>query len=871
LKETPALKQYKKIKEKYKDAILLFRMGDFYEMFFEDAKVGAKILGIALTSRPFGKNSPKVPMAGIPHHALNIYLPKLIDAGYKVAICEQIEEPKPGKVVEREVVRVITPGTYFEDERIERYFLALYKEKGKYYVALVNSSTGDFYISSFNNFEDVIGFIYKYKPNEILFDRNIKKEILENLKGLENVLLQEKDFESIFLEDKEYHYMEFTPEEKVLIINVLEYLKDTQKDFLPKIKNPTRLIYKDYVEIDQNTIKNLEILENYFTGKSDKTLLKVLDFTKTKMGHRKLKFLLLHPLKDLTQIKLRQSLIENLLEKKLFLKEIQKYLSHIFDIDRILTKLSSKLASPKDLEFLRNSLKEVLNLLEFLKEKFPYIYEKIFTKEDVALKLFNFLSKTLNENLPQNIKDGYIIKRGVNKHLDELYDIKENIDKYIKLLEEKEREKTKIPSLKIKYNQVLGYFIEIPKTHKDKVPKEYIRRQTLTNAERYTTEELKDIESKFLTSQEEIINLETEIFNKIRNFVLHFYKDLNELSDEIGFLDALTSFAEVILLRNWCKVEYQKNKEIYIKEGKHPILEAILDSFIPNDTIAKENENLFIITGPNMGGKSVYIRQIALIFLLSQVCGYVPAKEAKLFLVDKIFSRVGASDDLTRGISTFMLEMLECSNILKKATDKSLVILDEIGRGTATFDGLAIARAVIEELGDRKTKTFFATHYHELTALENERNDTKNLCALVKEMKDDIIFTHKIVEGKAAKSYGIVVAKKAGFPKKVIDRALELLNYYEKIFSFEENKKSFENTLKNEIKKKESDNNILKEDFFLKPISIKTKESSSKKVEEISEKTFKKIKEELEKIDIANITPLEALIKLNELKNLIKK
>ena len=414
MKETPALKQYKKIKEKYKDAILLFRMGDFYEMFFEDAKIGAKILGIALTSRPFGKNSPKVPMAGIPHHALSIYLPKLIDAGYKVAICDQIEEPKPGKVVEREVIRVITPGTYFEDERAERYFLALYKEKNKYFTALINSSTGDFYISSFNNFEEVLNFIYKYKPNEILFDRKLKQDIFENLKGIENILLQEKDFRALNLEEGE-KFFSFSEPEKILILNALEYLKDTQKDFLPKIKEPTYLIFKNYVEIDQNTIKNLEILENYYTGKTDKSLLKVLDFTKTKMGYRKLKFLLLHPLKDLENIKHRQTLIEELIKNIPILKKIQDKLGNIFDMDRILTKLSSKLATPKDLEFLRNSLKEVLSLFSYLKENNKTIFS-LFSNEEKIKKIYTFLKKTLNENLPQNIKEGYIIKRGVNKN-----------------------------------------------------------------------------------------------------------------------------------------------------------------------------------------------------------------------------------------------------------------------------------------------------------------------------------------------------------------------------------------------------------------------------------------------------------------------
>ncbi len=870
MKETPALKQYKRIKEKYKDAILLFRMGDFYEMFFEDAKIGAKVLGIALTSRPFGKNSPKVPMAGIPHHALSIYLPKLIDAGYKVAICDQIEEPKPGKVVEREVIRVITPGTYFEDERIERYFLALYKEKNKYFLALVNTSTGDFFVSSFDNFEEVLSFIYKYKPNEILFDKKLKQEIFENLKGFENILFQQKDFKAISLEEKE-KYLSFSQEEKILILNVMEYLKDTQKEFLPKIKEPTYLIFKDYVEIDQNTIKNLEILENYFTGKNDKTLLKVLDFTKTKMGYRKLKFLLLHPLKDLKKIKYRQNLIEELIKNNLILRKLQDKLENISDIDRILTKLSSKLATPKDLEFLRNSLEAVLDLLNYLKENNKTLY-KIFTNEKKIKKVYTFLKKTLNESLPQNIKDGYVIKRGVNKKLDEFYDIKENIDKYIKELEDREKRKTNIPSLKIKYNQVLGYFIEIPKTHKNKVPKDYIKRQTLVSSERFVTEKLKEIENKFLEAQENILKLETEIFNKIRKFILFFYKELNKLSDEIGYLDAFCSFAQVILLRNWTKVSYTDKKEILIKEGKHPILEAILDDFIPNDTIASENDSLFIITGPNMGGKSVYIRQIALIFLLSQVCGFVPASKAKLYLVDKIFSRVGASDDLTKGISTFMLEMLECANILKKATKDSLVILDEIGRGTATFDGLAIARAVIEELANRKTKTFFATHYHELTALENERNDTKNLCAFVKEDKEDVIFTHKIINGKATKSYGIVVAKKAGFPKNVIKRALELLSYYENIFSFENNKKENSSNLdKKEGNKEIQKNLILKEDEFLKPYFV-IKDKSFKQENEEKDKLnkYKKIIDKIKSLDIANITPLDALIFLNEIKKEIK-
>ncbi|WP_456455697.1 DNA mismatch repair protein MutS [Thermovibrio sp.] len=819
-KMTPALKQYLEFKEKYKDAILMFRMGDFYEMFFKDAEVAARELEIALTSRSFGKGGERAPMCGIPHHALETYLPKLVRKGYKVAICEQLEEPKPGKkVVDRGVVRVITPGTYFEDETEERFLTAILPQGKKFKVAWANLSSGDLFKAEVN-LEELKTILSKFRPKEVLIPEDFElKEIRPFLSGA----LIEKIERSKFKEEA--------------VEALREFIEETQKEFVPKLKEPKEYLKEKYIHIDPQSQKNLELLEPADQKDVRATLFGVLDKTKTGMGRRLLKFWILHPLKEVKKIEKRLSAVEELKESFLVLDELREVLKGIYDIERLLTKISSGMASPKEVAALRSSLKELPKVEKLLRELSSPLFKELSGKFDSLQDIYSEIERVLVDNPPTSPKEGGLIKEGVNKELDELRKLKREAEKIISEIEERERERTGISSLKVGFNNVFGYYIEVSKPNLHLVPKDYIRKQTLVNAERFITPELKEFEEKVLSAKERIERIEYELFCSLRKFISSQSKRIAESAEVIAQIDVLQSLAKVALERDYTRPKVNSSYRIEIKEGKHPVLESLLEEeFIPNDVKLNEREFILIITGPNMGGKSVFLRQTALITLMAQIGSFVPAKEAEIGVVDGIFTRVGAADNLSKGLSTFMMEMVETANILKNATSRSLIVLDEIGRGTSTYDGMSIARAVVEYISSKLgTKTLFATHYHELTELEGQVKGVKNYHASVKEVDGQIVFTHKIVKGASEKSYGVHVAELAGLPKEVVERAKEILRELE---GKEKNKPQL--PLFKAVERKELPTEV------------------------------KRIINELNRIEISNTTPLEALMLLARLKESAK-
>ncbi|WP_457679956.1 DNA mismatch repair protein MutS [Thermovibrio sp.] len=827
-KITPALKQYLEFKEKYKDAILMFRMGDFYEMFFEDAEVAARELEIALTSRSFGKGGERAPMCGIPHHALETYLPKLVKKGYKVAICEQLEEPKPGKkVVDRGVVRVITPGTYFEDESEDRFLTAVVPKGEKFELAWAELSSGDLYHweASLEELKEVLS---KFSPKEVIVPKGFNAKRLKTL--IPEALFEEKE-EEFFKEGA--------------LGALKRFIKETQKDFVPKLKEPKRYLGDRFVQIDPQTQKNLELLEPITSKMAGATLFNTLNRTKTGMGRRLLKFWILHPLKSIEEIRKRLNAVEELKESFFAADELREVLKRIYDIERLLTKITSKMATPKEVASLKSSLERLPKLKELLKSLSSPLFVEVEKEFDTLEDIYCEIERVLVDNPPLSPKEGGLIKEGVNEELDELRRIKNEAEKFIKEIEERERKRTGIASLKVGYNNVFGYYIEVSKPNLHLVPKDYIRKQTLVNAERFITPELKEFEEKVLSAKERIGKIEYELFCQLRSFISKEARRIGETAEKVALIDAIQSLAKVAQERGYAKPEVSEGFEIEVEEGKHPVLESLLEEeFMPNDALLNREQFILIITGPNMGGKSVYLRQTALITLMAQIGSFVPAKRAKVGVVDKIFTRVGAADNLSKGLSTFMMEMVETANILKNATEKSLIVLDEIGRGTSTYDGMSIARAVVEYVSKRiKGKTLFATHYHELTELEGKVKGVKNYHAEVEEIDGHVIFTHKIVPGPSGKSYGIHVAELAGLPKEVIERAKEILR---------------------ELEGKE-----VKLPLF-EVAQPKVEYKVEVKEVEVLPKEVEAILKELDRIEISTTTPLEALMVLARLKEAVK-
>jgi len=791
--QTPLMKQYNEIKRNYPDSILFFRLGDFYEMFGQDAVVASKILQITLTSRDKGKADP-MPMCGIPHFTSDNYIAKLVKAGHKVAICEQVEDAREAKgIVKRDVVKVVTPGTFHPDNPKENNFiLSFFQKENIFGIAAADITTGEFFVyQTHNALEDEI---IRFQPKEILYPYSLK-----NNAAVEDLT----DYYLTGYDDWYFDYIEayrklikhfkvssldgFGCEGMIVAISaagaLLNYLEDTQKDSLT-FKKISVMRRETKMLLDATTLKNLEITRNMRNNEIDGSLLWVIDETYTPMGGRLMRTWLLNPLLESEEIIRRQDSVEALINDQEKFSKIQTHLKGISDIERLSSRIGNGTANARDLLSLKNSLDalpEMKSLLNDFEDKnIRSLSEKINLQSDVS----SLISKSITEEPPMTIKEGGMIRDGYNAEIDELREISTSGKDFIASLQVREREKTGISSLKVGFNKVFGYYIEVTKSNAPQVPDDYIRKQTLVNGERFITPELKEYEAKVLGAEERLKNLEYEVFIKIREEISGKTEKIQETSSAIAELDALHSFAYTAKKYRYERPVVDSGSTIQISEGRHPVIERISggDKFIPNDCLMDSSaNNISIITGPNMAGKSTYMRQVALTVLMAQIGSFVPAKEAKVGIVDRIFTRIGASDVITKGQSTFMVEMIETANILNNATDKSLILLDEVGRGTSTFDGISIAWAVVEYIAkELNSRTLFATHYHELTELSLILDGIKNLNVAVKEWGDEIIFLRRIEEGGTDKSYGIQVARLAGLPEATITRSKEILANLEK-------------------------------------------------------------------------------------------
>ncbi len=802
---TPMLKQYKKIKERYRDAFLFFRLGDFYEMFYDDAVSASEILDITLTSRGKG-TAHKVPMCGVPFHSADSYIAKLVKSGHRVAICEQIEDPKIATgIVKREVIRVITPGTITELDLLDsksNNYIAAFSPPGDYCgAAFIDLSTGDFKISELpvqENLQQLADQLKHFAPREIVvpedfsFPERFKKE---NLSSILITSLNSWDFSyDASLKNLLSHFRVASLEgfgcyERKGGISaggaLMSYMKDTQKADCAHIDRITCYSQSDYMILDATTKKNLEIASSLRDGSRRGTLLSVIDHTLTPMGGRCLKNWLFNPLLEREEIDARLGATAELLEKGIERAELRHILKQIHDVERILTKIAIRSANPRDLAAMKNSIQVMPDLVSLADRFSDPLINGILNGMDLLQDINQHLDSSITENPPFSTREGGIFKDGFNEELDELRQGSRKGKTYIAELEAKEKKRTGIHSLKVRYNQVFGYYIEVSKANLRYVPEDYIRKQTLVNAERFITPELKEYEATVLTAQDRIKEIEAELFGKLLDFLAQHSSRIRRSAGEIAVLDTLASFAEAAAMNDYRRPVMMDSDVVVIRNGRHPVIEKMeLDvNFVPNDTLMDNDENqILIITGPNMGGKSTYLRQVALIVLMAQAGSFVPADEAEIGIVDRIFTRVGASDSLVEGKSTFLVEMIETANILNNATSKSLIILDEIGRGTATFDGLSIAWAVVEFIHNNpriSAKTLFATHYHELTELSATHPRVANYNIAAKEYRDEVIFLHRLEKGKADRSYGIQVAKLAGMPKDVIERAKEILSNLE--------------------------------------------------------------------------------------------
>lgn len=835
---TPAMAQFYDIKEQYPDSILFFRMGDFYEMFGDDALTASKILGIALTCRNKSSEN-QIPLCGIPYHSYMPYLVKLLKAGKKVAICEQLEDPKLVKgVVKRGVTRVVTPATALEDEAVvtfdNNFLISLYAELDKVYMAAVDVTTGETYLKTISIEtleESTLGLEAKEVISNIDIDLNNIPVTLRNPGRHYNTALNRvlshynvTSEKALFIEDKGYIWA---------IAMILDYLDDlilTTKLMLPVTLNDT-----DNLILDSVASSTLE-LTNSSAGK-DNTLFYILNQTSTPMGARFLKNTITRPLRNISHINTRLDIVEYFVNNSSFLSTINGLLSNIFDIERITSRLISGRATPKDLIWLKLSIKNIPELDAML-QSVPDVFSKY--KLDGQEELYFLIEKAINDEPPAAVKDGGIIKSGYNNHVDELRDIKQNGKSLILEIEERERKKTGISQLKIGYNKVFGYYFEVSRLNASKMPDYFERKQTLANSERFITEELRELENKILNAEEKLADIEYALFQDIRKYASNQADKLRQLSKLIAEIDTIAAFANVSIKNNYCRPKMVENGVINIKEGRHPVVEnKIKSSFVPNDFYLDNDDNrLLIITGPNMSGKSTYLRSSALIAVMAHCGCFVPADMAEIPLLDRIFTRVGASDNLSRGESTFMVEMVETANILKNATKNSLIILDEIGRGTSTFDGISIAWAVAEHiLNNIGAKTLFATHYFELTEIGEKGKGAQNYTVSVEEWNNEVIFLRKVIKGTADKSYGIYVGKMAGLPESVIERANQVLSDLE-------NHEDISISQSKEVK-------TVKQKF-VQPILVFDDSHP--------------VIEELKKMDIDNITPMQAMQILSDLK-----
>ena len=806
---TPMMQQYMETKKQYPDCILFYRLGDFYEMFFDDALFASRLLGLTLTGRDCGLED-RAPMCGIPYHACEEYIKKIIDEGYKVAVCEQLTDPKDAKggLVERDIVRIVTPGTVTQgellDESKNNYIAAVYASDKCCALCFADISTGEvhsFCKTSKNIEADVINELVRFGPVEILFNQKFLdyKNVQEFIRMKMSVsvqLLDDEDFDISNKKDivlKQFNVSELdelslhegTPESDC-ICGLFGYIYKTQRVLVGRFTEIKRYNDNFFMEIDYTARRNLELTETMRSKEKRGSLLWVLDHTSTSMGRRLLKSYIEQPLVKLAIITNRLDAVEQLCRKSVLQSQLSDALSGVYDIERLMTRIMYKTATPRDVKSLSVTalqlpgIKKILT--EFDSKLLSELNEKIDTLEDIS----GVVERAIEDDPPLSVKDGGVIKDGFNEELDRLRHIIKSGGDIIREMEQRERENTGIKSLKISYNRVFGYYIEVTKSYYDLVPDTYIRKQTLANCERYITEELKQYENEILGASEKVLSLEANIFAEVRDFIVGKLNRVQDTAAAVAQLDVLCSFAYVSLKNEYTKPDIAIDGVIDIVEGRHPVVELMLDDgvYVPNDTYLDMNSNrMQIITGPNMSGKSTYMRQVALITLMAQMGCFVPAKRAKITIVDKLFTRVGASDDLTSGQSTFMVEMNEVADILKNATKQSLVILDEVGRGTSTFDGISIATAVAEYISNRRVlgcKTLFATHYHELIKLEERLDGVNNFSVAVKKIGEDIKFLRKIVPGGVDDSYGIEVAKLAGLPNKILIRSKEILAEMEK-------------------------------------------------------------------------------------------
>ena len=796
---TPMMQQYVDTKKQYKDCILLYRLGDFYEMFFEDALIASKVLEITLTGKDCGQEE-RAPMCGIPYHAVDGYLNKLIEKGYKAAICEQGEDPKTAKgLVKREVIRIVTPGTNLNmqslDETKNNYLMSLFYMDYCYGISVADISTGDFYMTEVDSDKKVIDEITKYAPAEIVYNdyflmSGIDMEDLgEKMHISVSALERWYSDEALCIQKIKEHFHVGTleglglsdyPTGTIAAGMLLHYLYETQKNALPQMTKIVPYQTERFMVLDTSTRRNLELLETLREKQKRGSLLWVLDKTKTAMGARFLRSCIEQPFVQKDLIERRLESIEAFNEDVITRDEIREYLNAIYDLERLMSKISYKSANPRDLIAFKHSIAMIPHIKFLLRTMkaadLKDFYESLDTLTDIA----ELIESSIEEEPPISIKEGGIIKTGYNESVDTYRNAKTEGKQWLAQMELTERERTGIKNLKIKFNKVFGYYLEVTNSYKNLVPENWMRKQTMANAERYITPELKELEDMILGAEEKLFSLEYDLFAMVRDQIGAEVKRIQQTAKALAKIDVYASLAYVAERNHFVRPQINEKGIIEIKDGRHPVVEQMIpnDAFVPNDTcLDNKNSRVSIITGPNMAGKSTYMRQTALIVLMAQMGSFVPAKHANIGIVDRIFTRVGASDDLASGQSTFMVEMNEVANILRNATKDSLLILDEIGRGTSTFDGLSIAWAVVEHISERKklgAKTLFATHYHELTELEGRLSGVNNYCIAVKEQGDDIIFLRKIIKGGADRSYGIQVAKLAGIPNSVIERAKEI-------------------------------------------------------------------------------------------------
>ena len=874
---TPMMQKYLETKEQYKDCILFYRLGDFYEMFFDDAITVSKELELTLTGKSCGLEE-RAPMCGVPYHAVEGYLNRLVSKGYKVAICEQVEDPKLAKgLVKREVVRIVTPGTNLNtqsmDETRNNYLMCIAYFQGKSGISIADVTTGDYYLTEVDDNKKLLDEIVKYHPSEIISNDAFQLSGLdiEDLKGRLNIAVYSLE-PHYFDEDRcrdsllsHFHVstlqgmgIEDFPSGLIAAGALMQYLTDTQKTSLSHFTHLYPYLTSKYMLLDSATRRNLELTETLREKQKRGSLLWVLDKTKTAMGARTLRQYIEQPLIDKEAIEERLDGVEALCKQAMSRDEIREYLNPIYDMERLLGKVSYKTANPRDLIAFCSSLKMLPSIKVILQDFPEKILASIQDEMDDLSDIASLIERAVMEEPPLAIKEGGIIRDGFDEHIDRLRMAKNEGKNWLAKLEEEDRERTGIKNLKVKYNKVFGYYFEVTNSFKDMVPEDYVRKQTLTNAERFTNPKLKELEDTILNAEDKLYALEYELFCQVRDAIAGEIDRIQKTAKAVAKLDVLCSLSIVAERNHYVRPKMNEKGIIDIKAGRHPVVEQMLsnDMFISNDTYLDNNKFcVSVITGPNMAGKSTYMRQVALIVLMAQIGSFVPAQSANIGMTDRIFTRVGASDDLASGQSTFMVEMSEVANILRNATPNSLLILDEIGRGTSTFDGLSIAWAVIEHISNKKllgAKTLFATHYHELTELEGKMSNVNNYCIAVKEKGDDIVFLRKIVKGGADKSYGIQVAKLAGVPDMVIDRAKEIVAQL-------------------------CDNDILEK---VQNIAIDQKETKhkTKTYDEVDltqmslfdTVTDEDVLNELKEIDVSTLTPLDALNTIYRLQNKLK-